>query len=273
MSARVNAGSPKPPPEPPPLPADGELAQDGGMRPLRLLTLLSLLCWSGAPADAGQVTVYRCTDPAGRVSLRDTPCPRGQQQTRREMARPTDPAPRATSTPPVASTPTPAPAPAPARVALVRAPDPVYECVTPDGERYTSPNAEGNPRWVPLWTLGYPVYPTAPVHRDGVHGRVDLGNGPVRGRVEFGSHAPQHPPLARPVPTPHPSGVVAAFPSGTWIRDACTRLPQGEVCARLRDRRHALDRRYNSALQSERRRITDEQRLIDAQLDEGCVGR
>lgn len=240
------------------------------MRPSPLLTLLCLACWSGAPARADDITVYRCTDAAGRVSLRDTPCPRGQQQTTREMLRPKDPPPRAAPTF-RASTPAPTPTPPP-RVLVVRTPEPVYECITPDGDRYTSPHADGNPRWVPLWTLGYPVYPAAPGHHEGVHGRVDLGKGPVRGRVEFGSHLPARPPLTRPQPTPHPSGVVAAFPSGTWIRDACTRLPQAEVCARLRDRRHALDRRYNSALQSERRNITDEQRLIDARLGEECGG-
>lgn len=254
------------------LPGAVPLAQDGGMRSVLLLTLLLLATHTGTPGHAGEITVYRCTDAAGRVSLRDTPCPRGQRQSTREMLRPKDPAPSATpairpSTPPLSST------PVPPSVVVVRMPEPVYECVTPDGERYTSSNPDGNPRWVPLWTLGYPVYPDVPVHHDGVRGRVDMGGGRVRGRVEFGSALPPRPPLTRPVPTPQPSTVVAAFPAGTWIRDACTRLPQAEVCGRLRDRRYALDRRYNSALQSERQRITDEQRLIDGQLAEGCGGR
>jgi hypothetical protein len=245
------------------------LAQDGGMRLPFLLTLLCLAWWGRASAQ-GEITVYRCTDATGRVSLRDTPCPRGQQQTTREMLRPKDPPPRPTAGP-LSAPPTTVPAPPP-RVVVVRTPELVYECITPDGNRYTSSNADGNPRWVPLWTLGYPVYPMGPTRSDGVHGRIDMGGGSVRGRVEFGSHLPPRPPLTRPTPTPHPSGTVAAFPAGTWIRDACTRLPQAEVCARLRDRRDALDRRYNSSLQSERRRITEEQRLIDAQLGEGCGG-
>lgn len=244
------------------------------MRPSCLLALLlGVACLCAGSADAGDLTVYRCTDPSGRVSLRDTPCPRGQQQTTREMPRPKDPPPRPASAGPGPVSPAAAPAAPPPRVLVVRTPDPVYECVTPDGERYTSSNADGNPRWVPLWTLGYPVYPAMPSRGDGLHGRIDMGGGRVRGRVEFGRHQPPPPPLTRPTPTPHPSGPAAAFPTGTWIRDACTRLPQAEVCARLRDRRHALDRRYNSALQSERQRITEEQRLIDAQIDEGCPGR
>ena len=236
----------------------------------RLLLLLALTCTTAA-ARAGEITVYRCTDAAGRISLRDTPCPRGQQQSTREMVRPQDPPPRASSPAPAAVAPPPA-APPPV-VVMVRTPDPVYECVTPDGERYTSSNPDGNPRWVPLWTLGYPTYPDLPVRPEGVLGRVDVGGGDVRGRVEFGSHLPPRPPLTRPMPTRRPTGLVAAYPAGTWIRDTCTRLPQAEVCARLRDRRYALDRRYNSALQSERQRITDEQRLIDAQLGEGCSSR
>ncbi|MDH1203932.1 DUF4124 domain-containing protein, partial [Stenotrophomonas maltophilia] len=43
-----------------------------------------------------------------------------------------------------------------------------------------------------------------------------------------------------------------------------------EVCARLRDRRWELDRRYNSALQSERTAINNEQRGIDARLSRDC---
>jgi len=240
------------------------------MRPA-LLLLLVLICLPPTLVRAGEITVYRCTDAAGRVSLRDTPCPRGQQQSTREMVRPKDPPPRAASPAPAAEVPSPAP-PSPG-IVVVHTPDPVYECVTPDGERYTASNPDGNPRWVPLWTLGYPVHPDLSARPEGVHGRIDMGGGNVRGRVELGSTLPPRPPLTRPMPTRHPSGVVAAFPTGTWIRDACTRLPQAEVCARLRDRRYALDRRYNSALQSERRRITDEQRLIDAQLGETCVGR
>ena len=48
-------------------------------------------------------------------------------------------------------------APAPAREVVVEhAPRPLYECVTPDGTLYTSETPEGNPRWVPLWTLDLP---------------------------------------------------------------------------------------------------------------------
>ena len=36
-------------------------------------------------------------------------------------------------------------------------PRPLYECITPDDVTYTSDTGDGNPRWVPLWTLGYPV--------------------------------------------------------------------------------------------------------------------
>lgn len=242
------------------------------MRPSCPLTLVLLAAFAASAAYGGEITVYRCTDANGRVSLRDTPCPAGQRQSAREMVRPKDPPPRPALAMPAASPPA-APAPVAPPAVVVYAPEPTYECVTPDGERYTASSPEGNPRWVPLWTLGYPVYPDHHGRPDGVHGRIDVGGGHLRGRVDIGGHLPPRPPLTRPVPTPTPSGPVAAFPAGTWVRDACTRLPQAEVCARLRDRREALDRRYNSALQSERHRISDEQRLIDARLDEDCTGR
>ena len=66
------------------------------MRSVLLLTLLVLAAPIKAPVHAGDITVYRCTDAAGRVSLRDTPCPQGQRQSTREMLRPKDPPPSAT---------------------------------------------------------------------------------------------------------------------------------------------------------------------------------
>ena len=57
---------------------------------------------------------------------------------------------------------------------------------------------------------------------------------------------------------------------GTWVRDECHALPQQEVCARLSDQRYTLIRRYNSALQSERRQLELEQRGIEARLSNDC---
>ena len=56
------------------------------------------------------------------------------------------------------------------------------------------------------------------------------------------------------------------------VRDSCHALPPQEVCARLRDRRWELIRRYNSALQSERQQLMREQRGIDARLEQDCGG-
>jgi hypothetical protein len=101
------------------------------------------------------VTVYRCIADDGRVTLRDTPCAKGFRQETRSMVRPVEapPAPK-----PVAVA-APAPAPAPPRVVIVRepAPTPMYECTTPGNTTYTSDSAEGNLRWVPMWTLGWSV--------------------------------------------------------------------------------------------------------------------
>lgn len=246
----------------------------------RCLLAAALLAWM-AGASAAEVTIYRCTDAQGRLTLRDTPCRKGERQQTREMRRPTDPAPRPRAT----VTPAPAPPayPAPPRVVVIQAPPPLYECMSVDGRRYTSDSGEGNPRWVPLWTLGYPVWR----HRDGfdsgrfehgavqarIDGRFDHGQFDVR----LGDHAdsrigaPMPGPLSdRPGPPSQPPVFGQAYPAGTWIRDACHALPQQEVCARLRDRRYELDRRYNSALQSERSQITHEQRGIDARLNNDC---
>jgi hypothetical protein len=229
-------------------------------------TLLALLAGAlalPAPAPAAtppSVTIYRCTDAAGHVALRDSPCRRGERQDVRSMLRPTDPAPvragpvsRASATPSAVSTVT--------RTVYRTAPRPVFECVTPDGERYTSASPEGNPRWVPLWTLGYPAVLTAPPMVEGGYaGRIERRTGGTLIRVDAGQRWRY----------PGYGGVPVATTGGTWVRDACEPLPASEACATLRDRRDELDRRWFSSLQGDRQAIEREQRRIDAQLAESC---
>ena len=203
-------------------------------------------------AQSGEVRIYRCTDNAGKQTLRDTPCPKGQQQQVRDMARPKD-APPVKKTEPM---PTPALArqpPAPSQVRYLAPPRPMYECVTPDGNRYASDDDAGNPRWVPLWTLGYPaVRPTTSLGGQigGAAPRPDSPTRPPRGDIHW------------PV----------AMGGGQWVRDACTMLPPAEACARLRDRRQALRTRFFNAMPSERDVLRVEERGINARLDNDCGG-
>lgn len=254
----------------------------------RLIGLAVAIACGGA--SAAEVVIYRCTDAQGRLTLRDTPCRAGERQQVRSMQRPVDPPPRPAATPAPTTAAVPQPPPERTRIVVVTPPRPLYECVTPDGERYTSESDAGRPRFVPLWTLGVAPWPggyaaggyRSHTHRGGVHGRVDgrIGHG-GRYSLRVGGGAPIEPPLRPPLhPPPDPGPrpphhrplATVAVPAGTWVRDACHPLPQAEVCARLRDERHALDRRYHSALQSERVRITTEQRGIDARLASDCGG-
>ncbi|MCD7098395.1 DUF4124 domain-containing protein [Stenotrophomonas sp. MMGLT7] len=216
----------------------------------------SLPCWlallaplpaaAGAPPPAGDLTVYRCVDGQGRLSLGDAPCPTGQRQQVLSMQRPQDPPPRRPTAPATAAATTAVP-PREVRIVSVQPPQPMYECVTADGERYTSDDDDGNPRWVPSWGLGYVARPGRPAN-------------PAPG--------------TRPgPPPPRPGGVSAIVPIGNvLVRDACHALPRQEACSRLRDRRWELIRRYNSALQSEREALVREQRGVDARLDQDCGG-
>ena len=218
------------------------------------LPLLGCLIWLPVtalavdPPPAGSpdnVRIYRCVSSNGAVSLQDAPCTKATQQQVLDMTRPKDPPPR-----PATTTPKPTTAPViqrEVRVVTVQPPQPMYECVTSEGERYTSDNNDGNPRWVPTWGYAYPTH----------HGP---GHGGPR---------PPRPPGAGGIPWR--AGV--AVPMGSvLVRDSCHALPPQEVCARLRDRRWELIRRYNSALQSERQELTREQRGIDARLEQDCGG-
>ncbi len=255
-------------------------AQDARMRLLlRPLLLLSLSPWIGAgwaqqtqtvssDGSNASVRIYRCIAASGAVSLQNAPCENARQQQVLDMQRPRDPPPRPTttiSTDPARGEASPAPLPQrELRIVTVQPAQPMYECVTPEGARYTSDDNAGNPRWVPLWAYGYAEGPYARPSGRGPDGRSPGPPGPP-------------PPGGPRPPGPPPPGVSAGagviVPAGsTMIRDTCTALPEQEVCARLSDRRWELIRRYNSALQSERRAMETEQRGIDARLARDCGG-
>lgn len=220
--------------------------------PAALLSLLSLAALALLPimATAQSVTIYRCVGANKTLTLRDSPCAPGETQETREMQRPKDPPPGPMVAPPPPP-PAIAPPPPPVQVVYRTPPRPLYECIRPDGSRYDNESSEGNPRWVPLWTLGY---------FGGSH------RGPHGGGRPPGQHRPQPQPLPG---LPPAQGVIVPV-GGTWVRDECHALPQQEVCARLLDRRREIMRRYNSALQSEEHALRLEQRGIDARLANDC---
>lgn len=239
-------------------------AAAGGSGMMRPMSTRAALRWllpglvallTDAHAADDTVTVYRCTDPHGRVTLRDSPCAKGQAQEAREMLRPKD----APYRPPPPAAPR-LEAPAPAReVVYDHDPRPLYECVTPDGELYTSETPEGNPRWVPLWTLDFP-YGGPVLYGGGIdRAGVSLSTGHVQVGV---SSTRVRPPVYSD----------AAWAMGTWIRDACHALPPAEVCARLRDRRDEINRRFFNAQPNERDTLRVEERGVVARLDEDCGG-
>lgn len=217
---------------------------------LPALSVLLLAC----PAPAEELTVYRCTDANGHVALRDSPCPDGQREQTRDMQRPTDPPPA-----PVILThePTPAPHPTPSqqtRVVFVEPPRPLYQCTTPEGERYTSDDADGNPRWVPLWTLGYPaVWPRNP-----------LGD-------RVGAPRPE-PPSDGPGAPDRPTTIGLTYAPGTWVRDRCVRVPPAQACELLRAEQRALRKEWFNAMPSRRAEVTKEEQALAARVGRTCSG-
>ncbi len=227
---------------------------------LSVTVLSSLLALASPPAAApppaaaanpGQVRIYRCVSSRGAVALQDHPCRQGQQQIL-ERQRPLDPPAAARpAAMPAATAPAP-PAAAPARVIVVSS-QPLFECITPEGERYTADDGQGNPRWVPG-----PLVP------------VILGSAGGHGRP----HRPYRPPSApdapqRPVhPRPGGHGVATAMVAagGQWVRDSCQQLTRQEACQALGEQRWELIGRYNSALSSEREQLVRQQRRVEERM-------
>ena len=241
-------------------------------RALALATCLLLPLTGHPPVHAqaaGHVTIYRCTDASGKQSLRDSPCPRGQAQQSREMVRPKDAPPAPARSVPAAATPASIAAPA---VAYRAPPQPLYRCTTPDGARYTSETGDGNPRWVPFWTLGYPYHVGRPGPIDGRRGAFR----PVP-PLPAGISVPASPPVPNPPALPaghrHPLPWPAASGGGQWIRDTCVQMPPWEACALLRDRRDAIRTRFFNAQEKERDSLRSEERAINARLANDCDGR
>ncbi len=223
------------------------------MRPAAAIALMLLLACTCTCAAQNDVTVYRCTDARGQVELRDSPCPAHQHQQVRQMLRPRD-------APPRASTPIVAPA-AQENVRevhyVLRQPRPLYECTAADGSRYTSENGEGNPRWQPGWIAAPPWGvvrpPVAPlgggtqVRYQDRHAGVRIGQ---RGGIGV-----------------YPG---IAYAGGSWVRDSCSPMPQERMCATLSQRRDDIRRRNVLRQPSEQAQLDAEESSINARLRDEC---
>jgi hypothetical protein len=102
------------------------------------------------------VTVYRCVDAKGKISLQDVPCSNSNEQEVRKMARPKDAPPNKTST---NNMPLPAPQIAPSYPVQLNSPSrpapDLYKCTDFDGKVRESETYDPRPRCVPLWVQGY----------------------------------------------------------------------------------------------------------------------
>lgn len=235
-----------------PTPIAASIAASIALLALSLAAAATPQATASDPAGNG-VTIYRCTDTQGRLSLRDSPCLPGERQAVRSMLRPKDAPPRPVVAAPPPRDPHHAPAPT-TQVVYLQPPRPLYECVTRENTRYLSDNGDGNPRIVPMWVTDAPAIQ---VYREYQPGQlqVNVDNGQVSGGYTSGGWRDR---------------VVTGWAGQHWIRDTCHLLPQNEVCARLRDRRDEVRRRFSVAQPSERAELGREERSINARLSQDC---
>jgi hypothetical protein len=133
---------------------------------LNTLLLIGILMLAQADAQAAttppnkdnkdKVTVYRCIDAKGKISLQDSPCLKTSKQETREMLRPKDSPPvkkTIVSKPNVVAITEPMPM---VQNSPVFFPPPdLYQCTNYEGKTRDSENYDPNPRCEPLWVLGY----------------------------------------------------------------------------------------------------------------------
>ncbi len=235
---------------------------------LPALPLIALLLGFGTEVGADDVTIYRCTDATGKLTLRDSPCKRGEKQQTQSMLRPRDGKPTATAmpTPPAASAST---ATGPVRYVLQTQAQPLYQCVAPDGRSYLSESPRGQARWTPGWQgiLTPPVYPPVrPAYLRGAYaGSLQYRDRHSSLRIGGGRDYIAGAPVLNPgYPTP------PLYTQGAWMEDACAPLGRGEMCEVMSDRRHEIRRRYVQAMPSERTQLDRESANLDARLREEC---
>lgn len=125
-----------------------------GMKARFVLSLLLLPSIGAFGATQATVTVYRCIDAKGHVSLQDDPCPKTSTQNARSMLRPQDPPPRPVTSASAARREPDPPAP-PVYEPLYIPPPPLYQCTSYDGVVRDSEVYDPNPHCEPL-ALYYP---------------------------------------------------------------------------------------------------------------------
>jgi hypothetical protein len=126
---------------------------------ITLLTLLlAILCVANSsattPIDSSKLTVFRCVDSKGKVSLQDVPCASSSKQETLNMQKPKDAAVTdVTSQKPKAPVNYPS---APIQIVAPPTPPPeLYRCTDFDGKVRDAEYYDPKPRCVPLWALGY----------------------------------------------------------------------------------------------------------------------
>lgn len=110
---------------------------------------------AATPVDESKMTVYRCVDANGKVSLQDVACAAGAKQEMQQMTRPKDAASAVSpAIPPVDTRPIVIVSPAQSWESRPPPPE-LFRCTDFDGKLREAEYYDPKPRCVPLWVLGY----------------------------------------------------------------------------------------------------------------------
>ncbi len=215
------------------------------------LTILgSVALLVGAAVGSERLSVYRCSDGNGAVSLQDQPCPKGTDQSLRRLRRPIDPSPEVDRANVRATDTSPEPKP-PIAESNNTPPPPLWTCVDFDGNERESVDGIGRGRYVPLWVVGRDPY--APRQ---LFGRV---GGPL----------PQ--PSLRPATGPQTT--VEQNPGSAplvYVEEHCYRLSAEQTCLRYAAQRREIERAIFNRQSSERAVLEPQSTALRILLQEHC---
>lgn len=218
-----------------------------------LLLLAGLLSIIAPGAMAQPVTIYRCTDTAGQLTVQNQPCPAGATQHAQTIQGvPSAPLPAPSAAAPFPSAPEPAPA-------------------IPAADHPPHPDAAAAPRILDSAALPRPIVAPSPIADTDTLPPPPLFTCHTHDGDSYLAEDPEQPPRCVALDTTGLDGGAGAGQACEVVHDRCVRVPDGAACDAWRHYARQAESRWRFAHPDNVQRRHDEyQRLARIVAATGC---